>query len=370
MMKPVLARRDRRLVRRLDSDHFMQLVLLAFAATVLGTRALLVLTGFPQVGGSGLHISHALWGGLLLFAGALTPLLFINRAAFTWAALLTGVGAGLFIDEVGKFITADNDYFFPAAVPIAYAIFLLAVLIYLRVRRPRDPGARAQLYAAIELLKSALDHELSARDQAELVARLHAAEARANSSDLERLARGLLELVRTGMVGLAPDRPGIFRRLFARLDTVAERWATEHRLRVVLVAGLAILGSFLLSDLAVIVTIATDLANGVTNHIVDIANRFAHVDISDARDVDFLLVRAGLDVVVGVVLVIGAVLVVAGKPRPGLAFAQIGLLLSLAVVNLLVFYFEQFAAVISALAQGILLYIVSHYQDRYIDGDT
>ena len=38
----------------------------AAAASFVGTRAYLALTGYPQIGGHGLHISHLLWGGLLM----------------------------------------------------------------------------------------------------------------------------------------------------------------------------------------------------------------------------------------------------------------------------------------------------------------
>lgn len=169
-MKNFLARESHRIVRRLDAYRYMQLMLVAFACSVLAIRVFLALTGYPQVGGDTLHLAQALWGGLLLFFAALVPLLLANRAAFAWAALLTGVGVGLFIDEVGKFLTTDNAYFFPAA-PIAYAIFLLPLLVYLRVCQPRDPDARAQLYAALELFESSLDHDLGAHDRAELEAR-------------------------------------------------------------------------------------------------------------------------------------------------------------------------------------------------------
>jgi len=74
-----------------------------------------------------------LWGGLILFIAALLPLLFTNQWIYTTSAVLSGLGVGLFMDEVGKFITQTNDYFYPPAAPIIYAFFLLVVLIYVDI---------------------------------------------------------------------------------------------------------------------------------------------------------------------------------------------------------------------------------------------
>ena len=68
------------------------------------------LTGYPKVGNGELHIAHVLWDGLLLFVASLLSLLFANRRAYTAGALSAGVEVGLFIDEMGKFITQNNDY--------------------------------------------------------------------------------------------------------------------------------------------------------------------------------------------------------------------------------------------------------------------
>src|SRR3954452_1537946 len=94
------------------SSRLMLIVLVSCALTVAVTRLFLVLTGYPQIGNSTFHLAHALWGGLALFLAGMMTLIVQNRGAAVIIALLTGVGFGLFVDEVGKFITQKNDYFF------------------------------------------------------------------------------------------------------------------------------------------------------------------------------------------------------------------------------------------------------------------
>ncbi len=123
------SRAIRRPVRRIEADDDILLMLLSFATSVVITRVFLQLTGFPKIGGdSGLHIAHLLWGGLLLFIATLLPMIYANQWVYPFMAILAGAGVGLFIDEVGKFITATNDYFYPAAAPLIYGFFLITVL--------------------------------------------------------------------------------------------------------------------------------------------------------------------------------------------------------------------------------------------------
>jgi hypothetical protein len=360
---------SRRLVARLAAERYMLLMLIGFAGAVLGTRVFLALTGYPQVGGGTLHIAHALWGGLLLFLAALIPLLVVNRVALTWAALLTGIGAGLFIDEVGKFITADNDYFFPAAAPIAYALFLLAVWLYVRVRDSRPRGARAQLHAALELLDDAVDAGLRERDRVQLRHRIARAAADPECRHLQPLSAALLEVTRPGVLPARRHRPGRVPRLASALRAWLGRVLTRGRLRVGLVVALGVLGLIILSDLTVIVAVAVDLRDGATGEVLTTANEFTQVDIEDRRGVLLLLLRALLDVCVGAALLVAAGLLLRGVARRAARLAQASLLTSLSVVNLLVFYLDQFAAAVSALGQLAVLVAVQRYQ-RLCDEPT
>lgn len=81
-------------------------------ATVLVTRAALEAAGYPQIGNGTLHVAHVLWGGLLMAVALVMAVSFVGPAIRPPVAFVGGVGFGLFIDEIGKFVTQDNDYFY------------------------------------------------------------------------------------------------------------------------------------------------------------------------------------------------------------------------------------------------------------------
>src|SRR5215471_18245814 len=132
--------------RSLVRGSLYELFFVAAVASLLLIRGALALSGFPQVGGGGLHIAHMLWGGLLMLVSLLLLLGFIGRRALVIAALLSGTGFGTFIDELGKFITSDNDYFFRPAIAVVYVIFVL-VFLATRTLETRDRLSDGELEA-------------------------------------------------------------------------------------------------------------------------------------------------------------------------------------------------------------------------------
>jgi hypothetical protein len=405
-------------VKRQGADRYLRLMLLSFAIAVVATRLFLSLTGYPQVGGSTLHIAHLLWGGLLLFLASLLPLMFANRWVYSAAGVMSGAGVGLFIDEVGKFITRTNNYFYPAAMPIIYAFFLLTVILYLRVRQAPSADPRAELYRIFDDMSEVLDRNLDANEQADLEARLKAVAAQPGQPEESRLAEVLLGYLRSGAISLYTPVPGPVARFMRRLRGLESRFLTRGRFRALLTVGLAAAGIFSIAQLMVLGLAATQpgavspearVAAGLpTSAPQPAAGDTLFAPDDDAQNgpaasqtpgfgpsptpavvgnqnpgsislpegpirpeartlrarVAFWL-RAGLEAAIGALLLAAALLLLVRREDRGLVLGSAALLVALTTLNLLVFYFDQFAAVMDALAEFGLYQALVHYRRRF-----
>lgn len=140
-------------VREARAGYLLELWLISAVAAILAIRAYLSLTGYPQVGNGSLHIAHMLWGGLLLTVALGALLLFASRRWKPTAAIVGGLGFGTFIDELGKFITEDNDYFYQPAIALIYLV-LIGLFLIGRTLAQRDRlSPREHIFYAVSALE-------------------------------------------------------------------------------------------------------------------------------------------------------------------------------------------------------------------------
>ena len=216
-------------VRSMYVGRDLELFLVTAVATILIVRSVLAATGWPQLGGGKIHFAHLLWGGLGML---IALILFMSMEGRLWKVLATlaaGIGFGLFIDELGKFITSDNDYFFKPTIAIIYVVFVVLLLVARAISHNVAVSPESALVNAFDLTKEAVIRDMNETERADALTMLD----RCDQTD--PIVEQLAAMVR-GMTEVPRSAPGSYLRLKARLDHVV-RWLSANRWFRFLIVG-------------------------------------------------------------------------------------------------------------------------------------
>ena len=153
-------------MRSIDIGTRQDAFLIAAVATIVVIRLQLWATDYPKLGGGNLHIAHLLYGGFLMMIAIIIMLSFLGRGSRRIGAVLGGIGFGFFIDELGKFVTADNDYYFKPTAAIVYIVFITIYFVTRWTRNRVGFSEREYLFNAIDIFAEASRHDLDEREKA------------------------------------------------------------------------------------------------------------------------------------------------------------------------------------------------------------
>jgi hypothetical protein len=348
------------LTQRDAAEQYMLLTLLSFAASVTITRLFLSMTGYPQIGGGELHIAHVLWGGLLLYVAALLPLMFASRKIYTASAILAGTGVGLFIDEVGKFITQKNDYFYPIAASIIYILFLLTILVFLNIRRTARSRSRDALTRVFEDIWESLNRPLTFKEYTRLKSRLEIAASSAPSQRYADLANALSKFLEQDAASL-PAPQDEAQKTSGPASRIMSSVFSDACLRVYLILGLLAIGLLTLKNPA-----SVGLSPWLPPDLSSLLSVSIGRHVEPAAAPLLSSVRLGVEVIVGSLLLASAGLLTAKQNRIGTAVGNVGLFLSLTTMNVLLFYFEQFSTILTTTIQILLILGLLVYRRRAV----
>lgn len=332
-------------LRNIDGQDHLEVFVVSAITAILAIRLFLHLTGYPQIGGPELHIAHLLWGGLFMLAAFVLLFVFLGKARLRTAAILGGAGFGAFLDEVGKFVTRDSDYFYEPAVAIMYITFVALLLTAHLIRGRREVSELEYLLNALHQMEELARHDLDE------------AEAERARSYLERsdpahpLVAGLRSTLRE--VGFVPLRVSAIARTRERLRSLYRRtirlpWF-DRAVILVFVGQLAVkllVGAVLVYSFGASLDAMRDWR--LVGWLVERTRDLSGLAIAQ-------LVASGVS---GVFVLLGVARVVRGARLAAYQMFERAILVSILLVQVFSFYAEQFAALVELAGNLVLLLLV------------
>ena len=263
-----------------------------------------------------------------MIAALLVLLGYLGQRVRRAAAVVAGIGFGLFIDELGKFITSDNDYFFRPTIALIYVIFVLLFLWWRSLERHRTWSEETYLANALMLLQDTALHDLDPAEKYRLLQWLRGS-GRLGTSLLGDAARAVAQrppdLADLGPIGVR------LRWTRKRIDRVLRaRWTGRAAIAVLLLRSLG----------SAVATLALVFGQGTP-------------EPGGADDLPLLLAA----VVSGALTLIGLVYLLLRSRLRALRWFKRSILASIFLTDLFTFYYQQLGAVADLAVDLVLLAI-------------
>lgn len=341
-------------IKDIGSERDLEAFLVAAISSILAIRFYLHITGYPQIGGDGLHIAHMLWGGLFMLVAIFLLLSFLTKAVNRTAAILGGIGFGTFIDELGKFITHDNNYFFKPTVSLIYVIFILLYLFIQFLERNRKVTKEEYLVNILESIKEAIVKNLDKDEEQKAFAYLK----KITSPDI--LTKALANLL--SKVEVMPSKKNIWAKINSRIQNLYQWFVKKSWFRKAITAffiiesGLAIIRSLLLTEAFTDFIFGLQTKYGLQLLPSNFKPGFADLSFSEMGDLIFSSL-SGVLVLVGVFRIF--------KSRIGAyKLFKFAVLISIFLTQFFIFYDIQFEALYGFIFNILLLIILDDMIER------
>lgn len=314
-------------LRNLDGYFFRENFLIASVVTIFVIRFFLKITDYPQLQGAGLHVAHLLWGGFFMFLALLLLFSFVGRGVISIASILGGIGFGAFIDELGKFITSDNNYFFQPTIALLYLIFITIYISSKMIAKRGDISEKEYLINSLAMVSQAVLNDLDSDEKKRAL--IYLKKCRQQDSLVISLTAFIKDID-----SIPLGKPSFILRVRHTVAALYSRGAN-------LVAVTRIVVIVLLIQAIV------DIYSGLT--VVVFRPAVSIVEIG-------ILVSSTL----AAVLVIAGVIIFPSSKLHAFKLFKVAILLSLLVTQFFMFYQEQFRALIGLGINVILLAIIDY----------
>ncbi|MEM5776452.1 MAG: hypothetical protein AAGU05_15720 [Anaerolineaceae bacterium] len=237
----------------------------------------------------------------------------------------------------------------------------MTVLFYFHLRKEKKADSRIRMYHALHGMAEVLDNDLDAGEKKILIAELTAVSNEKNDRALAHLADDLLTYLESDSTQIVERKPGFFLHIKESMTKSLEKTFTQRITKITLVVLLGILS---LTALVEIVSLL--IFRFIPNFRVPVPLYLTLGEISTQYNETWFLLRVALQGALAILSLVALFLIFLGKEQRGLFWAQVSLIIGLTGLNLIVFYIDQFSAVISTLYQFVIVLLISSYRRRFL----
>ncbi|MEL7666305.1 MAG: hypothetical protein AAGU06_02655 [Candidatus Shapirobacteria bacterium] len=339
--------------KRLNASRFLLDFIFWAILSLLVTRFFLNITDYPVIGRGIWHISHVLLGGFLMLIGILFLLTSFGKRIRHFSGIICGIGWGLFIDEIGKYITLDNNYLFRPAIIFIYLSFILLFIIYRLLEKTEIKSTLSLWHELFENFEEIIDHDLEKREKEYILKLISQLEKR----HLALPKRQLLNQIKK----ITLSTPSKNDHYSFQLDTIT-RSSLQFSYRTFFKKKFVFYTLFLYS-LWYIIDRIYDAFNLFfnTNRLAILQRYYSNFDFFSKTEVYMLSSKIVVEFVIALFFIIALYWLIKKKTIRSIRYFQNGLLLNIFIGSFLKFYFEQFSAIFGL----ILTIIVWYWLDRY-----
>lgn len=323
-------------IERQDSaDLFLNLLVWA-VATILLTRFYLALTGNPQISFGQWHLTHVLWGGLFMLISIILMINFYGTGIKKISSIIGGIGWGWFIDEIGKYVTKDNDYWFQPAIIIIYISFIILFLVYRYFKK----------YQSKKDIRNSVIFDFNKIIDSP-------AFLDSNNPELFALSKNLKKIINNYQIDtIKPKNSDYYINYFLN---IAYHKILTHRFFVFILSIYSLYFSLdkIIDFIRIILSPQKML----------IIERFYHsYDFISKTDTYMIIFKIFFDSTSALLLLIGWYFYLVKKKKEGFTYFSYGLLVNIFLSSIFRFYFEQFSAVFSLFLSLIVLIWVNNFR--------
>jgi hypothetical protein len=342
------------LVKRQDASNNLLDFLIWAVISLFGVRLFLQIFDNPIIGRGNWHIAHVLWGGLFMLIGIIVLIVFYGKSSIRVASIFGGIGWGLFIDEIGKYITKDNNYWFRPAIAFIYISFILIFFLYRILEKKTKITSISLWHELFEDFQEIINQDLEIKEKKAILKNINNIE----SLSLTPTEKKIIISLKTHIYSIKAkkDRNKLHFRKFIAFTfktTYNRLFRKKMVFYTLLFYSLWYIGDKLY-DLFIL------LIN--QDKIILLQEYYRHYDFFSRTDVFMISSKFFIEIIVTIFLILGFYYFVGKKTIKGIKFFQWSMLINIFLGAPIKFYFEQFSAVFSLI---LSIYIFSWLKDYY-----